>query len=570
MCLRLLNWPIQRQQRRLPIEQRSRVAVYTSLPVDSGGKSVRTDDRDLKFVRQLFPAARNGPAIVCASDQAWSMGVRSGLPLAEARSMAAVSKSSGKSSAETVFVEWDPVGDRNGLTAIAELTRRFAPIVALDETAVADSLLLDITGCGPLFGGEVSLAEQLLKRLSQHGLQCRVAISDSVATAWAFAHAGGHFLQAGSEGALRGRVHGRQTAEWDLPAVIIPPQQAQTWLAQLPITAARIPFKDTAVLAQLGILNLKQLLQLPQQDLPSRISVEAVRRLQQIRGVEDELITAIPEANPVSATWVSEFPVTTTSEIRQVLQHLVEDIAEQLRRRCVGATRLTCRLKSEDNSTVPLIAEVVKPVQSSQELLDVLLLRLDFLKIQPTLSVSMKATVAPLPFARQRDLFSPSEHIEPTEELASVVNRISNRLGKQSLLTAEFTNSPVPENSIRLRSVIDISSAGGNIDDRLRELVTPESPETSKSSRFNAPLRLLPAAMLIGTQNKTPLISGFQWNGKAYVVTAAIGPDRMQTDWWHDVAVHRDYYRVITQTGGMFWIYADLNSGEWYLHGVFD
>lgn len=564
MCLRLLNWPIQRQQRRLPAEQRSRVAVHTSLPVDSGRKSVRTDDQDLRFVRQLFPAARSGPAIVCASDDAWSTGVRAGIPLAEARSMAA----SGKSSTETYFVEWDPAGDRNDLKAIAELTRRFAPIIGLDETPVADSLLLDITGCGTLFGGEVSLAEQLLKRLSQHRLQCRVAISDSVATAWAFAHAGGHFLQADSKRTHRGK--GRHAAEWDLPAVIIPPQQAQTWLSQLPIAAARIPLKDEEVLAQLGILNLKQLLQLPQQDLPARISAEAVQRLQQIRGVEDELITAIPEANPVTATWASEFPATTTNEIRQVLQHLVEDISEQLKRRSVGATRLTCRLRSEDNSVVPLIAEVVKPVQSSQELLDVLLLRLDLLRVQRTLSVSMRASVAPLPLARQQDLFSPSEHIEPAEELASVVNRISNRLGKQSLLTAEFTDSSVPEKSIRLLSLIDIRSAGRNIDDRLSELVTPESQETSRQSKLNVPLRLLPTAALIGTRTTTPLVSGFQWDGKSYVVTNATGPDRIQTDWWNDVAVHRDYYRVTTKSGGIFWIYADLNSGEWYLHGVFD
>lgn len=540
--------------------------MHTALPVDSGSrKSVRTDDLDLKFVRQLFPAARNGPAIVCASDDAWSAGVRSGMPLAEARSMAAPRKSS----AETVFLNWDPVADRNDLKAIAELTRRFAPIIGLDETPVADSLLLDITGCGPLFGGEASLAEQLLKRLSQHALQCRVAISDSVATAWAFAHAGGHFLQAGAQGANRGK--GRQpTAEWDLPAVIIPPQQSEVWLYQLPVAAARIPLKDAELLAQLGILNLKQLLQLPQQDLPARISSEAIRRLQQIRGVEDELITAIPEANPVAATWVSEFPATSTNEVRQVLQHLVEDIAEQLQRRGVGATRLTCRLKSEDDSVVPLVAEVVKPVQSAQDLLDVLLLRWESIRVQPTLSVTMRATVAPLPLARQKDLFSSSEHIEPTEELASVVNRISNRLGKQSLLMAEFTASPVPENSIRLRSIIDISSAGGNIDDRLSELVTPESSQVSMQSAFNVPLRLLPEPVLIGAQNTRPLTAGFQWNGSAWKVKTVVGPDRIQTDWWSGATVHRDYYRVFTHSGGMFWVYVDLSSGQWYLHGVFD
>lgn len=549
--------------------------MHTPLPIAADEKPRRNNvDRDLKFVRELFPAARSGPAIVCVSDDAFAAGVRPGMPLAEARSMAApITPRRSKSAAppiETIFVEWDPVADQRDLKAIAELVRRFAPVIGLDDTPVADSLLLDITGCAPLFGGEAALAEQLLKRLQIQRLQCRISISDSVSTAWAFAHAQGHSLQAGTR-AVHGRPQNSST-EWDLPAVVIPPQQAESWLEKLPIAAARIPIADTAVLSQLGILNLKQLFHLPSEDLPSRISKEAVLRLRQIRGIEDELITAIPEADPITATWASEYPATSMPEMQQVLEHLVKDIAEQMRRRCVGAIRLTCRLKTDEGVVVPLIAEMVKPVQSAEELIDVLFLRLEFLRLQPTDSVKVRATVAPLPVARQQDLFSPSEHIEPTEELAAVVNRISNRLGKESLLTAEFTTSPVPENSLHLRPLIENGKyiASSNIDDRLAELVTPETPQAEKRSARNVPLRLLANAVMLGAKNSDPLSTEFRWNGKTYAVSCATRSERIQTDWWNDVAVHRDYYRVTTQCGSTFWVYFDLIGESWYLHGVFD
>ena len=53
---------------------------------------------------------------------------------------------------EVMFCEWQPLQDRVALTAVAELTRRFAPVVGLDQMPVPDCLMLDITGCGSLFG----------------------------------------------------------------------------------------------------------------------------------------------------------------------------------------------------------------------------------------------------------------------------------------------------------------------------------------------------------------------------------------------------------------------------------
>lgn len=53
-------------------------------------------------------------------------------------------------------------------------------------------------------------------------------------------------------------------------------------------------------------------------------------------------------------------------------------------------------------------------------------------------------------------------------------------------------------------------------------------------------------------------------------VQGAVGPERLESGWWRGQSSRRDYYRIITHLGCWWWIYRDLNSGEWFLHGIFD
>ena len=78
----------------------------------------------------------------------------------------------------------DPQADRALLEAIADWCDRYTPLVGLDPP---DGLMLDITGCAHLFGGEAALAPRLVRRLAAQGFQARVAVADTVGCAWAVA-----------------------------------------------------------------------------------------------------------------------------------------------------------------------------------------------------------------------------------------------------------------------------------------------------------------------------------------------------------------------------------------------
>ena len=45
------------------------------------------------------------------------------------------------------------------------------------------------------------------------------------------------------------------------------------------------------------------------------------------------------------------------------------------------------------------------------------------------------------------------------------------------------------------------------------------------------------------------------------------GPERIEAGWWDQGEVRRDYYIVRTSTGADLWVFRDLKTQAWYLHG---
>ncbi len=607
LCIRFPNWPIQCLLRQLRTDgsTASAVALHTVVP-GSAEKTVRGSvvDEDTRFIRALFPASVGGPAIVAVSMDAWVNGVRPGMPLAEARSMAQPlkvparkdrrGKPQQQSKPVTVeFREWQPQRDREQLQAVAELTRRYAPIVGLDVVPLPDSLLLDITGCGPLFGGEAGLAESLLRELRTAGWQCRIAIAQTVSAVWALTHV--ETRSSGKELVIRRTAEGGALIDLhELPIQIIPPGQHIAEVSRLPVATSRLSLKDLEVLAHLGICSVGQLLSLPPEDLPSRLTAQAVLRIQQLGERIEESIEPLPEANPVAADWSAEEPATSLADIRHVLLHLTEQIAAQLVRRRMACSCVAVSLKCGNGVRLSLTAGVVKPTQSADLLYEVLCLRLEtqvnqaekdaqtsannpfaLLASQPVVAVSMKASIVPIPSSRQKDLFSPTEHIVPQEELAMLVTRLSNRLGSESVLTVRTNADPRPEFAVTTDPVLPPESSSARqtrLDTAMEHLTEPVANSTSAApASISRPLRLLAEPQQIAlTEGDDAFPARVTVLGKVLTLTHFAGPERIQTAWWTDQPCQRDYYQATAPNGNRLWLFKDLQTNLWSLHGVFD
>lgn len=597
------------------------VAIHSLPPSDRAQKASKASlDADLRFIRELWPAAMSGPTIVAVSTAAWHRGVRPGMPLAEARSMALPVQQSARRSPQSAarkpqrpqepvpaveFFEWQSEDDRRQLMDLAEPARKYAPIIGLDELPVPDCLLMDITGCAPLFGGEAALAESLLADIRRAGYSARIAIADTIAAAWALAH----FDERLTDRKRSDRSAVRGVLPEELPIRICPPGQSKTELRRFPIGVARLPLKDQEILSNLGIRTIGQLLNLPLPDLPSRLSEQAVIRVQQLSETLDEHVLPIPERNPIMAEWSSDDPATGFQDLRYLIGQLCPSIEEQLTRRRVACSQIDCEFRSPGGCVRQLTAGVVKPTQSAQLLSEVLTLRLEFLITNalrsqqraeqaasqskkpdathgvsesdseflqlletPVHSLRLVATSVPLPVSRQRDLFSSSEHVVPDEELATLVARLSGRLGAENVLKADPQPDPRPEHAIRLSPILasEYSGASQNQKDKLlKGMVTPDDAPSLPPLPVPRPLHLLEQPLQIADQEWTSTARPIQVLGQTFTPASWSAPERIQTGWWTDFPCHRDYYQVLTSQGSRLWIFRDLNTQKWFLHGFF-
>ena len=58
------------------------------------------------------------------------------------------------------------------------------------------------------------------------------------------------------------------------------------------------------------------------------------------------------------------------------------------------------------------------------------------------------------------------------------------------------------------------------------------------------------------------------FSSQYYVVADALGPERISAPWWSgEAAQERDYYRIETRCGRSLWVFQELNSSGWFLHG---
>lgn len=601
------------------------IALHTPLPNDPAYPAPNDPDsvRDLQLLRILFPAVKSGPTIIAVNKTAWNRGVRPGLPLAEARSLAAPLNPPNRRTSTTAsqvhpshpvhFIPWLPAQDRKDLAALSDSLRRFAPVVGLDTLPLPDSLLLNVTGCGPLFGDESGLLKELVKSLQQSRLHPRTAIADSIAAAWAVTH---------TDHASSGLV------------TILPTNCGTQPLERLPVAAARLNPNDLDILQHLGIHRIGQLLLLPIEDLPARLSADAVLRIRQLRGHVPELISPLPETTPVAAAWAGDDPAQGIRDLQWILIQLCENLAPQLESRRLACHALHCEFFTPDRRSLSLEAGLVKPERSPTLLADVLSLRLEFLVNQalrkttpkspgntpihsrqtpdtppaitappdsnnqpaplppldfadlaslPVAAVRLTASSGPPPASRQRKLFADEElqQSDVTESLAALLSRLSGRLGPESVLTATRQDDPRPEFSTRTTPVVPATNQTHphNFLELLDKLSGQASHSPLPDSPPPRPFRLLPEPLEVNlhweeqsthSPSHAPHRATLNFAGKRWTLENWTGPERLQTAWWTNHECSRDYYFAAATAGSRFWLFRDLNSGRWFLHGIAD
>jgi protein ImuB len=506
----------------------------------------------------VFGKRGNLDLLVAIDAAAERLGLRAGLALAQARAM---------HPALTAVPE-DAGADARLLAAIADWCQRYTPLLAADPP---DGILLDISGCAHLFGGEDRLRDDLLARVMGFGFSARAAIAATIGAAWAVARFG--------DGAMAGQA-----------SRIFPPRRSRRCetreetcdhpasagcerkrLAPLPIAALRLPGETVAALARLGLKRIGDILDLPRAPLAARFGTDLLRQLDRALAREDEPLTPRLPVAPYVADKNFHEPIAREEDVLATVERLAARLEATLAARGAGARRLELALFRTDGVVKRIAAGTSRPLRDPPAIRALFVERLEALgdEVDPGFGFDLArlSVLAAEP--------CPDEQIglnghEDRAELDRLVDRLSARLGRRRVarLLAQDSHSPELAAQALPAQAMARAELGWDAFRRFRA-------EADLSPR---PLRLLakpePIEDVFALVPDGPPVR-FRWRRALHEVIAAEGPERIEGAWWcEDGGPARDYFRVEDKAGLRFWLfraglYRDLTTPRWFLHGMY-
>lgn len=436
-----------------------------------------------------------------------------------------------------LVAEADPDADaaalRDQLAAWA--ARSWSPIVSPDPP---DGLIIDVTGCAHLFGGEDAMLARIVAGVDRAGVMARAAVADTPGAAHAVARFG--------------------NAD---PVAIVPPGGAREALAPLPVAALRVDPEVALELYRFGFKRIGQLYGERTAPLTHRFGPELVRRRDQALGVEFEAIMPFVPAQAPRRRRAFAEPLGAPESLARAAEELVARLCADLETAGLGARRLDLLFERVDRRTLSLRVGTARPTRDPRHLARLLTDRIG--EIDPGFGVEAMVLIAshvePLG-ARQLAAPGVDDGAEDTAaDLAELIDRLANLPDVGRVYAAMPLESHVPERTVGRADPLTLANGAGAWPTDLPRpvwLFVPEPVQTVALLPDDPPAR-------------------FTWRGRAHRVRRADGPERIFLEWWRqasEIRGLRDYYRVEDEDGGRFWLFREGRTNaevRWFVHGVF-
>jgi len=415
----------------------------------------------------------------------------------------------------------------NRLARLVEWCDRYSPLVSQDG---CNGIILDITGCVHLFGGEDPLLLDLQRRLHRMGIESHGAVADTWGAAWALARYGDKFI-------VRG-------------------ENSDSALNPLPVEALRLPHEMVTELRRLGLVTVAAVRKIPRSSLCVRFGSALLRRLDQMfQQAEDPLTPWRPPAAYRASRILAE-PVSTVGSVEYVLRDLLKDLCTRLEKNHLGSRRMDLACYRVDGTVDRCEVRTSKPNRAISHLLRLFSGRLE--KLWADFGFETFVLSVPDAEALHPGQLSLSQ-LEITgdeESFDLLVDRLGMRLGFAEVNRIRVRESYLPEHAVELQ---------------------PAAASALASAEWPAyhvrPVRLIDPPMRIQVSIIIPGGSPVQFfiGQKQHRITRLEGPERLTAEWWREPSSRygtRDYYRIEDDKGFRFWIFCD-RSENWFLHGHF-
>jgi protein ImuB len=412
--------------------------------------------------------------------------------------------------------------EQQAVERLATWLEQFTSVVCITGR---DVLLLEIAGSLRLYGGLPSLRQQVAAGLEQQGFEASLAIAPTPLAATWLARAGRR-------------------------ACVREPANIASVLRGLPLTCLDWPASICDSISGMGATSVGDCLRLPREGFARRFGSQRLLEL-------DRALGRLPDPR---ASWraperfCADYEMTEEQSDREALLAICHELLLSLERflltRQLGTQRLRFsffHLRAPATQVLLGGAEFERHAEHWSDLLRIRFERVLLpeaviaVRLQGGRNQAMQAASGRLAFHGK------SSGQGRRYSMSQLAERLIARIGNQSVQSVTTVAEHRPQRAWRLQGV-----SGG-------KAVTAMSAIRRNLYR---PLWMLPEPVLLPLEQAYPLHQGR--------LTLLEGPERLETGWWDDDGIARDYYTAINPQGLRLWVFRNRSRAtSWYLHGIF-
>jgi protein ImuB len=453
-------------------------------------------------------------------------------------------------------------------------------------------LMIDLSGTAHLFGGEGAVLAQVFQDCADMGLTVRAAIADTPGAAWGlarYAEARIAPLRSGDAidqeaRATRSRAAKRpgwKRGGWERGggppqqaavtgregAVISPPGRAREAVADLPLAALRLEPEAVERLMRLGLRRVGDIMVIPRAALARRFGMHALRRLDQALGLEPEPVSPARPPMHFAVRLTFPDPIGLRSDVEAGLDRLLPPLCAQLRAKGRGVRRLAVQAFRADGGVATVEVGLARAADSPDRIRPLIHLKLDQIDAGfgiDCLRLEALATEAVTAVQHRGQIEATATAMSgggqgSAHALDDLIGRLGARLGHEAITRLHPADSHVPAKAAQvLMAAWSVAHDG--------PWPAPPGPR---------PLLMFRPEPVEAPETPGPP-SRFRWRRRDYAVRMAVGPERLQPEWWLENpdwrGGARDYWRIEAEGGERLWLFygqgGAVNDG-WYCEGVF-
>lgn len=413
---------------------------------------------------------------------------------------------------------------------------RFTSFVILEPQGI---VLLEIAGSRRLFGSAASIRRRVLRGIEARGLTVSMAMAPTpLASTW-FARCG--------EG----------VSVSDLSQLV-------SRLSLVPLVHLAWPDKITRALSKMGVLRVGECLRLPRSGFARRFGAFYLQQLDQALGRLPDPRAAHRTPELFCADYELDAESDESERLLAACRELLEKLEKFLRVRQQRIQRILFSFFHLDAPATHLTLGCMEAGQGIAHWLELLSIKFDALELPAAvIAIRLRGGQGELSSLATGSLEFSRAESQRNRSIASLLERFHARMGSASVYGVGIVADHRPHLAWQ---PLCLSERLPNTE-KPRTAVQEQSTERHLQRMFlYRPLWVLSEPERLASQGPEPCY------GEAPLCLLD-GPERLESGWWDEQGIARDYFIAQTVQGSRLWVYRDRRSGsaadEWYLHGLF-